>query len=320
MVQDRSIPAGLGPLARALGGEVYAGGRRALVPAPGHSPADRSVSLRLVEGRLLVHSFGAADWRDLLDLLRERGWIDAENRLCAGGAAVPRDGAGMDRTLAERVQAAARLWRAGGPMTPASAAARHCRRRGVDPASDVLGALRAHAAAPTAIYRDRGPRRPALLAAVTAPDEAITAVEVTYLDAHGRRSRLARPPRKIVGVIPPGSAVRFTAPAAEMLVAEGVFTTLAAMLRFGLPGWALLSTGNLRRWQAPPGVARVLIAGDRGPDGERSARRLRAGLRAAGVAAEVILPPVGAGDWNDVLQAEGEGKGGSGRPDRREGP
>jgi hypothetical protein len=163
------------------------------------------------------------------------------------------------------------------------------------------------------IYRDRGPRLPALLAGVSAPDGEITAVEVTYLDARGQRSGLARPPRKVVGVIPGGSAVRFTPAGPEMLAAEGVFTTLAAMTWFGLPGWALLSTSNLRRWRAPPGVRRVLIAGDRGPDGERSAAVLRAALLATGVAAQVVLPAVGVGDWADVLQAEGgkEGRGGA---------
>ena len=41
-------------LARAFGGEAYDGGRRALIPAPGHGAADRSVSLRLAEGRVLA--------------------------------------------------------------------------------------------------------------------------------------------------------------------------------------------------------------------------------------------------------------------------
>ena len=53
-----------------------------------------------------------------------------------------------------------------------------------------------------------------------------------------------------------------------MLVGEGVFTTLSATERFGLPGWALLSTRNLRAWSPPEGVRSILIAADRGKDGE----------------------------------------------------
>jgi hypothetical protein len=309
----------LARLARALGGEVYAGGRRATVPAPGHTAADRSVSLRVVGDRLLVHSFGAADWREVLDDLRARGWIDGENRLLDGGAPVAAQPA-PDPTGAERIAAAMRLWEEARPIRDRDPAARYARRRGVDLALDAAGALRSHALAPASVYRWRGPRRPALLAAVRDAGGALTAVEVTYLDAQGRRCALARPARKAVGVLPPGSAVRFTPAAAEMLVAEGIFTTLSAMRRFALPGWALLSTGNLRGWRAPEGVTRVLIAGDRGADGERSAFALRRALRSAGVAAEVALPPAGHGDWNDLDQEEAERKGRFGRPARRGGP
>lgn len=298
------VRASLVPLARALGGDCYAGGTRALLRAPGHGKLDRSVSLRLVRGRVLVHSFGSADWREVLDQLRADGWIDAENRLCAGGAPVAPGPDRHEPTRRERVRAARRLWAAAGPVLASSAAWRHGERRHVDLGLDVCGALRTCAATPLAIYQDRGPRLPALLAAVSGPNGEITAVEVTYLDARGDRSRRARPARKIVGVVPAGSAVRFTPLAEAMLVAEGVFTTLAAMARFGLPGWALLSTSNLRRWTPPVGVRRLLIAGDRGQDGERSAGKLRAAAAAAGVEAEIALPPVGAGDWRDVWEAE----------------
>lgn len=306
--------AGLRALARALGGETFAGGRRALLPAPGHSAADRSVSLWLCDGRVVVHSFGACDWREVLDDLRASGWIDTDNRLCAGGAGAPAGPERAELTRAQRVRAARRLWTAAGAIVDGSPAWRHGRQRAVDLTLDRAGALRSHAAAPLAVYRDRGPHLPALLAALSGPDGAITAVEVTYLTARGDRSARARPPRKIVGVIPAGSAVRFTPVCAEMLVAEGVFTTLAAMARFRLPGWALLSTSNLRRWTPPPGVRRLLIAADRGPDGERSALRLRDTATAAGVSAEVALPPVGAGDWRDVWEAEGRKEGRTGAP------
>jgi len=307
-------------LVRALGGELYDGGRRALAPAPGHSAADRSVSLLLREGRVVVHSFGGGDWREVLDDLRDRGWIDARNRLLDGGGSRSFPAAPPEATRAERITAARRLWDAGTPITSDSPASRHMTRRGVDPALDEMGALRAHAAAPAAVYRDRGPRRPALLAAVHAAEGDLVAVEITYLDRWGRRSTLARPSRKIVGVLPAGCAVRLSSAAPELVVGEGLFTTLSAMKRFGLPGWALLSTSNLRRWRPPAEVRSLLIAGDRGDDGERSAFALRAAVGARGVRADVALPPEGYGDWNDLDQEEDGRKGGVGRPVRRGGP
>lgn len=305
----RSAPSLL-PLACALGGDVYAGGRRALLPAPGHSRADRSVSLWLKDGRVVAHSFGAAHWREVLDDLRRRGFIDADNRLTDAGANAPAGPTAPEPSRAARAAAAARLWAGGHAMKPDDPAARYLARRGIAALGAGPCTLRAHSAAPAAVYRWRGPWRPALLAAVQDAMGDLAAVEVTYLDGQGRRSRLARPPRKLVGALPAGSAVRLAPAASPMLVGEGVFTTLSAMQRFRLPGWALLSTSNLRRWTPPAGVRHVLIAADRGTDGERSASVLRAALAAGGAFAEIALPPAGYGDWNDLDQ-EGvkEGRG-----------
>ena len=117
--------------------------------------------------------------------------------------------------------------------------------------------------------------------------------------ANGARASDLRLPRKTVGPAPGGCAVRLDEAAEEMLVGEGVFTTLSATEWFGLPGWALLSTRNLRVWSPPDGVSSVLIAADRGKDGEASAAQLQGRLVHAGVAASVALPPEPFGDWNE---------------------
>jgi hypothetical protein len=63
----------------ALGGDLYDGGRRASVPGPNHSAGDRSVSLLLQGGRVVVNTFGRTVWTEVLDDLRERGLIDRDN-------------------------------------------------------------------------------------------------------------------------------------------------------------------------------------------------------------------------------------------------
>lgn len=304
------------PIVRALGGVLYDRGSRAVVPGPGHSAGDRSVSLWLSDGRLIVHSFGRSTWREVLDELRGRGFIDAHGRPAAGTgkswAQKP------PASPAIRSAVARRIWSEAQPLVRQPSMA-YVRNRLIDRSPPVSAALRHHPALQQAVYADRGRRRPALLAAITAPDGEICAVEATYLELAGRRASDLLLSRKVIGALPSGCAVRLDSPGPDFLVGEGVFTTLSASRRFGLPGWALLSTCNLRAWSAPSGVRRVLIAGDRGDDGERSAEQLRHRLVASGVAASIRWPPPPAGDWNEAEAEEGRGEGGTGCAKRRDG-
>ncbi|RAK69250.1 virulence-associated protein E [Phenylobacterium kunshanense] len=286
-------------IVRALGGDLYADGGRANVPGPGHSAADRSVSLMLSDGRVIAHSFAGDGWRAVLDDLFERGLVDRDGRLVDAGVASATSGpsARARRAIAQD------LWAEGRPIT-GTLSEIHLRRRGVASASPTL---RHHPGVPAAVYAARGLRRPALLAAITAPAGEITGLEVTYLAPNGGRARMSLA-RKTIGVRASGSAVRLDPPAPRMLVGEGIATCLSAAARFGLPAWALLSTGNLRAWRPPPGVEFVLIAADRGRDGERSALVLAAALRAMGVRGAVRWPPAPFGDWNEAWVASREGK------------
>lgn len=287
-------------IVQALGGELYAGGRRANVPAPGHSRHDRSVSLLLQDGRVVVHSFGGADWREVLGDLRRRGLIGTANRVACEPA--PAGSSPAPPATSERILAARRLWDAGRPLA-GTLSARHLRLRAIGRAPPGPEVLRHHPAAPVAVYAPRSTTRPALLAAIRGPAGLLTAIEITYLDPSGRRALGLKLPRKTIGVVPPGSAVRLDPDGRDLLVGEGVFTTLSASERFGWPGWALLSTRNLRAWSPPAGVTQVIIAADRGLDGEASAARLARRLAAAGVGVDVRLPPARHGDWNEAAGA-----------------
>lgn len=303
----------------ALGGELYAGGRRASVPGPGHSAADRSVSLLLAGSRVLVHSFAGDDWRDVLDDLRARGLVDPSGcvvdhvvgRRCSVNTDPP--------SGAARITTARRLWSEARPIR-GTLSERHLRGRGVEATGSE--ALRHHPGVAAAVYAGTGPERPALLAAIRDVVGDVTGVEVTYLAANGGRARLAIP-RKTIGAAPAGAAVRLDPAGPRLLVGEGVATCLSASAIFRLPAWALLSTRNLRRWRAPQGVRFVFIAADRGADGERSARALAAGLRVQGVRSVLRWPPSPHGDWNEALLASREeeaGRGGAGVADGWSGP
>lgn len=291
----------LADLVKSVGGDLY-GPRRATIPGPGHGPEDRSVSL-LVDrsGRLVVTSWGRSSWQEVMDDLRRRGFVDDDKRLSGvgSGAGYRRDGHAGDLSRASKVRAAAMIWSAGQPLE-GTLSARHAQLRGVVRPLPGFDVLRHAPAAPLRAYDLRdGRTHAAMLAALRDSSGALTAVEVTFLDRSGERSTRLRLTRKIVGPIPPGSGVRLDPAAREMLVGEGVFTTLSATERFSLPGWALLSTSRLRTWTPPEGVQAVLVAGDNGRAGRHAARVLVDRLNGAGVRAWAEFPGGAFGDFND---------------------
>jgi hypothetical protein len=286
-------------IARALGGEVYAGGLRAVVPGPGHSPDDRSVSLWLQGDRVIIHCFAGDDWREVQAELALRGLVDASGRI-AGSAAFQLPTRASDRpSAAARTAVAARLWAAGAPVA-GTLSGKYLAARGVAPAAE---GVRHHSGVAAAVYADQGPRRPALLAAIQEPEHGrLVGVELTYLSAGGARAAIAVP-RKTIGLRPAGAAIRLAPAGPRLLVGEGLFSCLSASEVFGLPAWALMSVGNLRRWRPPPAVRFVLIAGDRGRVGEASATQLARALREIGVVCAVRLPAAPHGDWNEAAVA-----------------
>ena len=288
----------------ALGGELYCEGRRANIPAPGHSARDRSVSLLLTDHRVVIHGFGGADWRIVRDHLRDAGLIDQTGRL-NGGARRGLSAPTPDPHVRFRV--AAELWAGCRSIRSGDVADRYLRRRGVGSALN----LGFHPGAPISVYRPRGRGRPALVARVSDGEDRLTGVELTYLDPNGHRTAGLRLTRKTVGRVPPGAAVRLAPCAPEMLVGEGVVTTLSAMDRFQLPGWALMAANNLAAWTPPPTVRRLLIAADRGAAGERAAVRLQRRLKTVGLEVRIRLPDPPFGDWNEVAvdAAKGEERG-----------
>jgi putative DNA primase/helicase len=299
----------LASIVRVIGGDLYAGGRRASVPGPGHGRWDRSVSLLLVGDRVVINTFAGEDWRAVADHLRRLGLIGPMGHLldARSVAALPE----IERpSLRSRVACAHQLWEDSLPL-PGTLSERHCRRRGI--AGPLSPALRHHPAAPAAVYGDAGVRRPALVAAIQTPGGELCGVEVTYLAPNGDRARMGLP-RKTIGACPAGAAVRLDPCGPRMLVGEGVFTTLSAGRRFRRPAWALLSVRNLVRWRPPAGVVDVLVAGDRGPVGEAGMEALVGELKLGGLAAAGRLPPAPFADWNDADRAEGlEGEKGRGR-------
>jgi putative DNA primase/helicase len=112
-------------------------------------------------------------------------------------------------------------------------------------------------------YRyDEERRFPCLIAAVQAPSRAIVAVQLTFLDASGRRKADVPHPRRAIG--PLGDGLLRLAPAAEHIgLAEGFETAWAAsLLHENFPVWATLGADRYAIVALPPIVRRVTIFAD----------------------------------------------------------
>ena len=251
---------------------------------------------------------------DLLDLIRHRSRaptlraaLDEARVFLAlepapdpvpGAAPAAGEGDSYDAT-----EAARRLWRRCRAID-GTHAERYLHARGL--ARCRFAALRYHS---ELRYREGSTvrRLPALVAAVTGDDGAVTGVQRTWLDAHSPARAGVASPRKALGRVY-GRAVRFgTVPAdglASLVVGEGIETVLSVVTAVpDITAAAALSAGSLGAFAPPPGVARLVIARDNDIEGEQAAMRLARRCARAGVATIVVVPE--GGDFNDDLVTHG---------------
>ncbi len=242
---------------------------------------------------------------DLLDLIRHRTGaptLRAALDHARAFLALPASPAAGDSGAYDATQAARRLWRLCRALDGTHAEA-YLRTRGL--ARCRFPALRFH---PELRYREGSSviRLPALVAAVTGDDGAVSGVHRTWLDPRRPAKANVASPRKALGRVY-GLAVRFGTPAgfvAPLLVGEGIETVLSLVTAVPeITAAAALSAGSLGSFSPPPSCTRLVIASDNDPEGERAAERLARRCARAGVAATVIVPE--GSDFNDDLAALG---------------
>jgi hypothetical protein len=195
-------------------------------------------------------------------------------------------------------EAAHRLFASAEPILR-TLAETYLRSRGITGISD-LDSLRFH---PRCYYRahDNAPREtwPALIAAVTDLDGALTGVLRTWLARDGSAKAPLATPRRALGRLF-GSGVRFGKATDVMAAGEGMETMLS--LRVVLPSMpmvAALSSANLATLILPAGLRRLYIARDNDRAGHRAADTLGIRANADGIE-DIVLTPY-ADDFNTDL-------------------
>lgn len=280
----------LAELAKRAGGSFN--GTDAVIPGPGHSKADRSLSLTIGRrGRLIAHSF-AGDDKAAIDMhLKSLGVDLTAVRVSSEKLRASEHAAEAKANATARM--AAQLWRESVPIA-GTLAAFYLESRVIAPPWPA--ALRFHAQCPDGPFK-----RPALIAAralLDAPD-LVASIQRTFLRKDGAGKAETRDAKKTLGACK-GGGVLLSAICEQMLIAEGVETALSAAALFGLPAIATLGTSFTHGLIVPERVRRVLIAADNDAPGLRAAAALAARLRKEGRDVRVELPPPAFKDFNDV--------------------
>lgn len=170
----------------------------------------------------------------------------------------------------------------------------------------MCGDLRAH----PGIYCQGVPHEvPAMLAKVRDKDGNWVTMHRTYLTEHGEKADVPSQRAMWDITLPDGGAVRLAQPSDVLGVAEGIETAEACRVLFGIPTWAVLTAGNLKKFTPPKEGLRIVVFGDNDASltGQEAAYSLAKSLKARKVTVEVRIPEREGDDWNDVLRRKLKG-------------
>ena len=303
-------------MAELLGGEVSSG--QVLAPAFGHSPRDRSLSIRInpsAPGGLIVHLFSAGDVLaekdrvlDTLGILRKVKHRHGLSIASLGTSHV----AEARKRLREQHKRTARalaifhesvsLW-----GTPVEAFL--TRERGLSLFDDVARSVRYHPACPFAGTN----RIPAMVCLVRDVETDVPkAIHRTAISLDGRKVKIGGLDRQSLGPVR-GGAIKFTSDenvTTCLGVGEGLESTLSLRLlpEFGsFPVWSLLSAGGVERLPVLSGVGSLWLAVDHDVAGINASRSCAKRWQRAGSEVLLVRPDAERSDLNDLFRRQANG-------------
>ncbi|WP_158659815.1 DUF7146 domain-containing protein [Niveispirillum cyanobacteriorum] len=146
-----------------------------------------------------------------------------------------------------------------------------------------------------------GMKWPAMVAAVRDAGGTIVALHRTYLRPDGMGKADIDPAKMTLGPVG-GCSVHLAPAGPHMIVAEGIESALSAMGGAGLPTWAALSAGGVRKLILPPlpSASTVTIAADNDPVGLDAAHDAAQRWITEGRTVRIATPPAPYTDWNDA--------------------
>jgi hypothetical protein len=280
--------------ASALGGDVTAG--QVIAPGPGHSKADRSMSVRPCTTHpdgFLVHSHAGDDWRACRDHVRQRLGLDTGSNKPAAQRHARRDDTADER----RIAFARLIWdEAQDPRD--TIVETYLASRGLKLPPECIGhAIRFHPACPW----EKG-RAPAMVAAFRdlGNSRIITGIHRTALTPQGGKvgRKMLGAARDAAIMLDPDENVT-----AGLSIAEGIESALAGRELGWRPVWALGSAGAIGRFPVLSGIECLTLLAETDDSGANAKAVQEVGTRWLRAGREVlVVKPECAGDMNDVLR------------------
>jgi hypothetical protein len=247
------------------------------------------------DGTLLAYCFGGCGYHEIISALVGHGLFDDDDVVLSDVSPSVRPNAADDLA---RSEAACGIYRRLA-RAPGTAAETYLRLRHIT------------VAVPPVLRFGSCPHRlgvtyPAMAAPVVDVDGDQIGVHMTYLrtDGSGKAFGQSDLSRECRGVVR-GGTIRLSShdPERELVLAEGLESTLAAMEVLDLPGWSAVSAGGLKTLDLPPAVRRICIAADNDTSGAGQNNAVTAARRwkAEGRSVRIVVPEVAGTDFNDLL-------------------
>jgi hypothetical protein len=304
----------LGSIAKALGGEVSGG--QILAPGPGHSPRDRSLSVRVEPNApdgVLVHSFAADDWRACRDHVKARLGIEPERERKGGEFSRPRSVLAEvlppDRDAEQRRRWALDIWH--NSRDPRGTAVEfYLASRGLSLGEDVAGTVLRFAERCPWKNKATGSNEfhPAMVALMrhvgTGEPKAI---HRTLLFLNGKpqlepsgekRRRMFGDSAECAVMLDPFEAVTLS-----LTVGEGIETVMSARVFGFAPAWAMGTVSTVSTLRVLAGVEALNLLAESDKRGANAKAIAACSARWLAGGREVnAVEPIGGGDFNDVLR------------------
>jgi hypothetical protein len=284
-------------MAKNLGGDVT-GRDSANVPGPGHSAADRSLSIKLnlrAPGGFVVYSHAGDNPIECRNYICAKlGFLTRQRGEYRREPLIVTDGGNIDE--ARRKALALKLWmEASNPA--GSIVERYLREyRGLDLPADVAGnVIRFH----PSLYFNRQKHMPAMVCLLrNVKTNEPCGIHRTFLDEKtGDKIE-----RKMLGIAK-SAAVKFDLqPVHSLTIGEGIETVLSARAAGYAPCWALGSSGAVRNFPVINDLAELTVLEENDPTSRRDVKVCARRYLGARKPVNIITSKIG-NDFNDAWRA-----------------